>query len=404
MSADATAVPVNATIQPATAPTEVKQGPKSPGEHRADIVAAARAMPREVSSEDLAKLEPQKGGAPGATPPATATPPPAQPQTDPSKEPTPPGDADKDSPTARIAHLTRRNREERIAREAAEAKAADAIAAKEAAEKQVATFAEIKKDFDKNPLAAIEKMSEGLPLGEAKSAWAALVDRVASGGEPLTAEQVAAAEKIAQEQARDERLKKLEDARKADEDADNAAKAEELKAVEAEQQAGAVNYITTKLITAEKHPNLIGVAAEAAAEAIYMVNDAIKQAFEAKKRALPHPIDFAESERLTVMALDGLQTHYAELHGKLSPKSPTQTGETPAQTTPPAANMPPIATNPPQSNPAVITEVATSQQVGPRTITNAVGGDSPPAAQPKRMTADEARASAMEAARRLPPL
>lgn len=324
-----------------------------------------------------------------------------------------PPEGDKPEPaktvTARIADLTRRNREiqaraaaSEAGRVAAEAKAAaaetaatEARAAMEALRKAPDKLEAIKAAFKADPLAALDQIGEK---------WGDIVLRVANGGVPPTPEQVAAAEaeraatekenaRLAAEKERDARLAALEAERKAEKDAATArqktADETESARVAAEQTKGAIAFVASKLIASETHPYLVNIAEDAAQEAIAAVDDAMIEAHKAGKRATPFPTSAEESVKLTKLALQGLNTYYQDLAQRIAPVSAAQQS---AATTPAAT----AAT-------AVIPVVAESQQRRPvGTITHAVAGEMPQAAQPQQSSPEDARARAIEAARRLP--
>lgn len=371
--------------------------PPTQTERTAKLIESARATER---TERLAAA----GIAAPPAPAAAATPPAPAPGTTDAKPPgTDPPKVDPNKPakadtvTERIADLTRRNRELTAAREqaeaarvAAETKAANVEAALAEAKKGGNQLDAIKAAFKSDPLAALEQLGEK---------WADIVVRVANGGLPPTPEQVAAAERERVEAAREARIKALEEEKAADKKEREAREATE-RAQRAEQEAaGARKYVSEKLIDPAKHPHLVNIADDAAAEALAEVDLALEEAFKAKKRSSPNPVDVNESIKLTTLALDGLESYYRDLRGKLAPKDPQQSGSQGAGA--PATQVAPAAV----AAPAVAAVVAESQQRGPiTTTTNAVAGEMPTATQPKRSTADDARARAMAAARSLPPL
>lgn len=364
-AAAAPSVPANAVgdakIQSVPAPAATSQ------DRQAAIIALARAGQR-------AEAEQAAGATPSAPTGDAAKPSePAAKVEDGAKPKDPPAH----TVTQRIADLTRKNRELAAAAQAAEARATAVTAAMEEAKKGGTQLEAVKAAFKSDPLKAFEMLGEG---------WADIVNRVASGGLPPTPEQVAAAERERVETARDARLKRLEEER----DAKAAKETEERVARETE---GATKYIAEKMITAEKHPHLIGIAADAAVEALEQVAEALKLAHKEGRRKSPDPESLEEAQALTSLALDGLQNYYRDFAGRLVPVNAAQQSA--------AAPAAPAA----QAAPAVIAESASQQHRPINTITHAAAGaESPPAVQPKRMTSDEAQALAMERARRLPPL
>lgn len=352
------AAPVNATMGEYKAPEAiVSVSTPTVHTHAAAAIAAARAMPREGQE---AAPETQAPTAPIGDPSEAKTPP---------LTPKPPAESEKpaeDSPTARIAQLTRASREAAAREKAAIAREQAAATEAAAAKKEAAALATIREAFKKDPLQAFKELGEN---------WADIVDRVANGGVPPTPEQVAAAEKEKAASELATRLKALEDEREAE-------KTEAQKQADAAQSKGAIKYVAENLIKADAHPYLMSFAGEAAEEALAQVEEALAVAFKAGKRSSPHPVNMDESLRLTGLALSGLNNHYSDLAKRLNPPAAQQTAATTVKAEP--------------------TVVAESKQRGPDTITNAVAGISPPAAQPRRMTPDEARVKAMRLARAMP--
>lgn len=403
-------VPVQATMQPDTPFTSVQATTVSDDRlatARANMMTAARNMDRADAAAASGATVPAPAAAPAAELPAVVKPGETAPAAK-SAEAEKPKDPPAPTVTARISDLTKRNREvvaearaagERAAAAearavAAEARATEAAAAHAALQAAPDKFEAIKKLFKDDPLAAIDQVGDN---------WKDLVIRVASGGIPPSPEEVAAAEKERAEVERDTRLKTLEDQIKADKEAATArAKAEENKTreaertrVEAENTTAAIAFVSKSLIKPETHPYLVNIAEDAAAEAIAQVDIAVAEAFRHKQRATASITSPEESVKLTRLALDGLNSYYQDLAQRIAPpKAPEQTGAAPVSAAPAAT----VAA-------AALPVVAESQQRRPvGTITHAVAGESPLAAQPQRLTPEEARVRAMDAARRLPPL
>jgi hypothetical protein len=289
-------------------------------------------------------------------------------------------DDDKASPTARIAALAAENRQHKAAIKQFEAKLAEAEASKTTTAAEAKQLADVRAAFKKDPLEALKIIGER---------WADIVDRVATGGVPKTPEQIAADKAREEADATAARLKKLEDEREAE-------KTEAQKQAEKAQLDGAIKYVSDKMISAEKYPRLVKISTEAAAEALKLVDEALEAAHKAGKRASPFPVDLDESMRLTHDALKGLNDFYTEqvvkLGGSFAAEQPAATQVAPAAQAQPAA-------------PAVSTsDQANSQQRGPETLTPAVVARLPPATQTRAMSADDARARAIELATQLPPL
>lgn len=370
-------VPVQAIMGEYKPPQVIaSDGKPSQSEITSAAMKMARSIPREATEADIAAV------VSGTAPVAATAETPAKPETPSSEAETPkpvpvkPAEgepaAPKDSPTARIAQLTRSNREARE-REAAAVQQAEAARAETlAAKKQGETLAAIQAAFKADPLAAFQLLGED---------WKDIVDRVANGGIPPTEEQKAATKREADAKAIADRIAAIEADRVAE-------KTEAQQRQEAEQTASARTYVATTLIVADKHPNLMGIAEDAAAEALAQVDAALKQAFKAGQRTSENPVDINESLKLTNAALDGLQAFYADIHTKTA--------------APKAAEQTPTAVVPATPKADQIIEVAKSKQRGPDSITNAVAGYQPPAAQPRRMTPDDARVEAMRLARALP--
>lgn len=363
----APAVPINATIERGGPLPTVAQPPPGPGDHQAAAIAAARAAQKTPAAP---------APAPAATPPAQATP--AAADKGPAVKADDGKDADRkdqkpNTVTQRIADLTRQLREEKAARAADQARAADLeqqlTGAKSAAQK----LDIIAKAFKEDPLQALEQLGEK---------WSDIVIKVANGGRQPTPEEAAAAERERAEKERDARLKVLEEERKAEKEAAELA---------AEKQAteSAVAFIANEMIKPADHPFLVGIREDAAAEAMDQVSIALQEAFKAGKRPSPHPKSLQEAQELTTLALTGINNYYRDLAQRIAPapKAAEQTSATQA----PATVAP--------------TTEAAQQRRPISTITNAVaGGESPAAAQPERLTAEEARAKAVANARRLPDL
>lgn len=364
----APAVPINATIERGGPLPTVAQPPPGPGDHQAAAIAAARAAQKTPAAP---------APAPAATPPAQATPAAADKADGKGAEAKADDAKGKDQKpntvTQRIADLTRQLREEKAARAADQARAADLeqqlTGAKSAAQK----LDIIAKAFKEDPLQALEQLGEK---------WSDIVIKVANGGRQPTPEEAAAAERERAEKERDARLKVLEEERKAEKEAAELA---------AEKQAteSAVAFIANEMIKPADHPFLVGIREDAAAEAMDQVSIALQEAFKAGKRPSPHPKSLQEAQELTTLALTGINNYYRDLAQRIAPapKAAEQTSATQA----PATVAP--------------TTEAAQQRRPISTITNAVaGGESPAAAQPERLTAEEARAKAVANARRLPDL
>lgn len=396
-------VPVQATMLPDTPFAVVPSSTASDDRMqaaRAAAVASARNIDKAAIAQSLAPAAPAAPTvAEAATKPAEVT---AEKPAEPVKpvvEAEKPKEPRADTVTARIADLTKRNREVAARAAAAEARAvaAEAAATESAAAAKALReapdkFEAIKAAFRADPLAALDQIGEK---------WADIVTRVASGGIPPTPEQIAAAEAQRAQAERDARIAALEAEQKAAKEAskarEEAARETERTRVEAEQLAGARDFVATKLITAESHPFLVGIASDAAEEALAQVDAALAQAHKAGQRKTPFPTSMEESLKLTRLALDGVNAYYQDLAQRIAPnsKSPQQAGESTSVAVVPAAT----------AASAVVPVVAESQQRRPvGTITHAVAGEMPQATQPQRLTPEEARIRAMDAARRLPAL
>jgi len=394
-------VSANAAAQPAApapAPAAAPKAPAAPvnatmGEYKAPATVADTAQPRVVdhtaravaAAREAARQESIAANGQATTPAPSAE---VKPSTPAPGGEAQPGEAGKDGEakpgekppradtvTARIADLTRRNRELEAQTREANARATSVEQALVEAKKGGVQLEAIKAAFKADPLGALDQLGEK---------WSDIVARVAAGGLPPTPEQVAAAEKERVENERDARLKRLEEAKEAEEKllADRTAQ---------QQREGARNYIVSKLLSPEKHPHLVDIASDAAEEALVQVDEAMKLA------GRKGPRDLDESIALTTLALDGLNQYYSELHRRISPKVP---GAKPPEQ-PGAAGTTQAA----PAAPAGTSETTASQQRRPvNTITNAVAGETPTAAQPERLDADAARAKAIAAARRLPAL
>lgn len=379
MSANAAAQPAAPVTAPSSAPAQAADAPaaSSPAPRVHDNTARAVAAAREAARQE------SQGAAGQPAAPASAPATPDKPAEPPKEGEKPPGDkpARPDTVTARIADLTRRGRELEAQARAEKARADQLSQALEEAKKGGALFEAVKAAFKTDPLGAFEQMGEK---------WSDIVARVAAGGLLPTPEQVAAAEKERIESERDARLKRLEEERE-----------NEKKLIaerEAEQQReGARAFVAKTLISPEKHPHLVEIATDAAEEALLQVEQALQAAHKAGRRPSPNPVDANESVALTTLALDGLNKYYSDLHRRISPKVP--------EAKPPEQSGAPGNTPAAPAAPAGTSETTASQQRRPvNTITNAVASESPTAAQPRRLDADEARARAIEAARRLPAL
>ncbi len=381
-AAPASAPATPAAPAPATAATPAATeapgaaAPALPTARSAQAAAIERASAEgRAEQRAAAGLPPEEGAAAPGAPPAAEKEPEAkvEPKTEPKV------DDDKASPTARIAALAAENRQHRAAIKQFEAKLAEAEASKTTTAAEAKQLADVRAAFKKDPLEALKIIGES---------WSDIVERVATGGVPPTAEQIAADKAAAEAAATAARLKKLEDEREAE-------KTEAQKAADAAQFEAAKNIVATKFITAEKYPKLVAIAEEAAVEALAQVDLALETAFKQGKRATRHPVDLDESMRLTHSALEGLNNFYTELVTKLG-------GVPAAQQTAATTEAAPAAQ---PAAPAVQTVQATSQQQrGPETLTPAVVGRLPPATETRPVSADVARARAIELAALLPPL
>ena len=353
-------------------PTVAQPAP-GPVEHQAAAIAAARAAQK------------AENGAPAPPPAAQATPPAVAEKSDQkptgakaddgkgkeSKEERP------DTVTKRIGQLTGQLRELRQAHAAAQAEAAELKGKLAAASTSAQKLDEVTKAFDEDPLKALQMLGKG---------WKDIVVKVANGGREPTPEEVAAAERERHEKERDARIEALEKERAAEKERDEAEKKQREAAEHEAALKQAYANIAEHLIKPDKHPHLVNIREEAAEEAYQQVEAALQEAFKSGKRPSATLKNADEALTLTTLALDGINDYYRDLAGRISP---TKAAE---QTAAPQA----------PASPAPTTEAA--QQRRPiSTITHAVaGGEMPTAAQPARLTAQEAQERAMALARRLP--
>lgn len=383
-AAPAVASATNATTATASAATAAAQpqaatGTPAPAPSAHDVQQAAIALAsRQERAEQLAAAGlPPEENAPPAQGQAAEQPKDKAPA-EKGKDDKPKVE-DKSSPTARIAALAAENRQHKAALKSMEAKLAEIQSASTTTAAEAKLLADVRAALKKDPLDAFKLLNEE---------WREIVNRVADKGVPPTPEQQAAAAAKAEAEATAARIKKLEEEREAE-------KTEAQKAADTRQRAAAVNYVTTKMITAEKYPVISRIANEAAAEALDMVNEAVETAYKAGKRQSPMATP-DEAEAMVYNALAGLEKHYTEqitrLGGSIAAQQPAATQEAPAAQAQPAA-------------PAVsLIDQANSQQRGPETLTPSVVARLPPATQTRVMSADDARRRAMEQAALLPPL